>query len=79
MGWTEARLDYDDNPEGDPKVNRTPLEMCWDRNAKARTGRRAALAHIRYMSRLKARALWAAADFFYRSDLGTTNGISRFN
>jgi hypothetical protein len=28
MGWTETRLDYEDNPEGDPKVDRTdPLEM----------------------------------------------------
>ena len=37
MGWTETRLDYDDNPEGDPKVDRTdPLEMGWDRGAKKR-------------------------------------------
>jgi hypothetical protein len=27
MGWTETRLDFEDNPEGDPKVDRTdPLE-----------------------------------------------------
>ena len=49
MGWTETRLDYEDNPEGDPKVDRTdPLEMCWDSGAKKRNlvdGRR--LAHIR--------------------------------
>lgn len=49
MGWTETRLDYDDNPEGDPKVDRTdPLEMVWDSSAKKRNlvdGRR--LAHIR--------------------------------
>lgn len=49
MGWTETRLDYEDNPEGDPKVDRTdPLEMCWDSSAKKRNlidCRR--LAHIR--------------------------------
>ena len=49
MGWTETRLDYEDNPEGDPKVDRSdPLEMVWDSGAKKRNlvdGRR--LAHIR--------------------------------
>lgn len=49
MGWTETRLDYEDNPEGDPKVDRVdPLEMVWDRGAKKRNlvdGRR--VAHIR--------------------------------
>jgi hypothetical protein len=49
MGWTETRLDYEDNPEGDPKVDRVdPLEMVWDSGAKKRNlvdNRR--LAHIR--------------------------------
>jgi hypothetical protein len=37
MGWTETRLDYEDNPEGDPKVDRIdPLEMGWDSGAKKR-------------------------------------------
>lgn len=37
MGWTETRLDYEDNPEGHPRVDRTdPLEMTWDRSAKKR-------------------------------------------
>jgi hypothetical protein len=36
-GWTETRLDYEDNPEGDPKVDRVdPLEMVWDGGAKKR-------------------------------------------
>ena len=47
IGWTETRLDYEDNPEGDPKVDRVdPLEMVWDSGAKKRNlvdGRR--LAH----------------------------------
>jgi hypothetical protein len=49
MGWTETRLDYEDNREGDPKVDRVdPLEMVWDSGAKKRNlvdNRR--LAHIR--------------------------------
>lgn len=35
MGWTETRVDYEENPEGEPKIERlNPLEMLWD--AKAR-------------------------------------------
>jgi hypothetical protein len=31
MGWTETRIDYESNPDGDPKVeNTSPLEMFWD-------------------------------------------------
>lgn len=31
MGWTETRLDFDDDPEGMPVVDRIdPLEMYWD-------------------------------------------------
>lgn len=34
MGWTETRLDYADNPAGEPKIERIdPLEMVWDRHA----------------------------------------------
>ncbi len=31
MGWTETRLDYEENPDGDPKIERIdPLTMYWD-------------------------------------------------
>lgn len=31
MGWTETRLDFDDDPDGMPVVDRVdPLEMYWD-------------------------------------------------
>jgi hypothetical protein len=35
MGWTETRLDYTENPNGDPKITRIdPMEMVWDASAK---------------------------------------------
>jgi hypothetical protein len=37
LGWTETRLDYEDDPDGAPKVERRdPLEMVWDSTAKKR-------------------------------------------
>jgi hypothetical protein len=37
MGWTESRLDYDDNPDGEPEVERIdPMEMWWDDSATKR-------------------------------------------
>ena len=37
MGWTETRLDYEEQPDGAPVVERCdPLEMVWDCAAKKR-------------------------------------------
>jgi hypothetical protein len=37
MGWTETRLDYEDDPDGMPRIERRdPLEMVWDSTAKKR-------------------------------------------
>jgi hypothetical protein len=37
MGWTETRLDYEDDPDGAPKIERRdPLEMVWDSSARKR-------------------------------------------
>lgn len=34
MGWTDTRLDFEDDPDGAPKVERVdPFEMVWDCNA----------------------------------------------
>lgn len=31
MGWTETRLDYSENPDGEPKIEHLdPFEMVWD-------------------------------------------------
>lgn len=49
MGWTETRLDYDEDPEGKIEVPRTdPMEMYWDPAA-----RRKNLADRRYHCRVK--------------------------
>lgn len=35
MGWTESRLDYEEQPDGAPVVDRIdPFEMYWDFNSK---------------------------------------------
>jgi hypothetical protein len=35
MGWTETRLEYEDNPDGDPCIERvSPLAMYWDHTAR---------------------------------------------
>lgn len=37
MGWTETRLDYEDEPEGAPVIERCdPLQMVWDSAATKR-------------------------------------------
>lgn len=34
MGWTETRLDYEDNPDGEPRIDHfDPMEARWDCNA----------------------------------------------
>lgn len=60
MGWTETRMDYEDDPEGMPIVDRVdPLEMGYDCSAKKRN-----LADARWIWRAKEydkdefKALW---------------------
>lgn len=37
MGWTETRIDMEENPAGTPEINRVdPMEMFWDYDAKRR-------------------------------------------
>lgn len=59
MGWTQTRLSFDDNPEGDIVIERVdPLEMYWDCAAKKRNltdGRY--LMRVRDVSIMDARAL----------------------
>jgi hypothetical protein len=49
MGWTETRLDYENDLDGQIKIDRIdPLEMYWDANARKRN-----LSDARWMMRLK--------------------------
>lgn len=37
IGWTETRIDMEENPSGEPEINRIdPMEMFWDYDAKRR-------------------------------------------
>ncbi|CAK7257712.1 MULTISPECIES: portal protein [unclassified Shinella] len=37
IGWTETRIDMEENPAGTPEINRVdPMEMFWDYDAKRR-------------------------------------------
>ena len=49
MGWTETRLDFEQDPEGMVYIDRIdPIEMFWDPNAKKRN-----LADARWLMRIK--------------------------
>jgi hypothetical protein len=66
MGWTETRLDYEDNPDGEPRIDRVdPLEVIWDSSARKRNivdGRR--VFHVRRDVPIEeARALCPNDDF----------------
>lgn len=66
VGCTETRLDYEDNPDGEPRIDRVdPLEVVWDSSARKRNfvdGRR--VFHIRRDIPIEeARALCPNDDF----------------
>lgn len=69
MGWTETRLDYDEDPEGMPLIDRIdPLCMVWDHSAMKRN-----LADARRVSRIKKMTLAEAKELFpdaEREDFG---------
>lgn len=52
MGWTDTRLDYEENPDGEPKIERIDcLEMFWDAAA-----RKANLTDARRIYRVRQKA-----------------------
>lgn len=60
MGWTDTRLDYEQEAEGLPVIDRVdPLEMGWDPAAKKRN-----LVDSRYVWRLREMDLADAASMF---------------
>ena len=90
MGWTETRLDYEDNPDGELRVDRIdPFEMIWDGNARKKNLEDAArIWHVKSMPIAEARALvpgydddeldadWAAAAL-WTGDEATAEGKVR--
>jgi hypothetical protein len=66
MGWTETRLDYEDDPDGAPKIERRdPLEMVWDSTARKRNlvDMRRLFHVVRDVPIEEARALCPGDDF----------------
>lgn len=66
MGWTETRLDYEEDPDGKPFIDRVdPLEMVWDSAARKKNladGRR--VFHVRRDIPIEeARALCGGDEF----------------
>jgi hypothetical protein len=62
MGWTETRMDYENDLDGEVRIDRTdPLEMWWDPDAKKRN-----LIDARWVARIKnvahedIKAMWPA-------------------
>lgn len=75
MGWTETRLDFDDDPDGEPVTERIdPLEMYWDSSCG-----RSNLKNARRLWRVKEMSYEDARDEFpdaERSDLDAGSWIS---
>lgn len=60
MGWTETRLDFDEDPEGAPVVDHCdPTEMFWDPAA-----RKKGLTDSRYRGRAREISIHEARDLF---------------
>ena len=65
MGWTETRLDYDEDPDGKLKVERVdPLEMYWDGSASRKN-----LGDARRVFRVRDVPLEVAEDIFPGVDI----------
>jgi hypothetical protein len=60
MGWTETRIDYDEEPDGKAVIDRVdPLEMYWDSGATKKN-----LADARRLFRVKDVPLYEARELF---------------
>jgi hypothetical protein len=64
IGWTETRLDYEVDPDGQILIERVdPLEMVWDVTAKKRNLDDAAwVAREKTYSKKEFKAIWPEAD-----------------
>lgn len=64
MGWTETRMDYDSDPEGQIVIERIdPMEMYWDPSARKKNLSDAKwVMHVKVMSLEDFQAEWPDAD-----------------
>ena len=64
LGWVETLLDFETDPEGEPRMEPiNPLEMCWDASAERRgllDSRR--FARVRQIDREEAKEMFPDAD-----------------
>ncbi len=64
LGWVETLLDFETDPEGEPRMERiNPVEMCWDASAERRglvDARR--FARVRQLDREEAKEMYPDAD-----------------
>lgn len=64
MGWTESRLDYDEDPDGKMIISRTdPMEMFWDGASNKKN-----LIDSRYIMRVRDIPVRVAMDMFPGED-----------
>lgn len=65
MGWTETKVDYDDDPDGALGIPRIdPLEMWWDCNARRRSVKDGNwLFHARMVPLSEAQRRWPKGEF----------------
>lgn len=60
MGWTETRMEYDENPDGLIKIEHVdPLEMFWDSNSSRKN-----LAEARWVARVKKMAPYEVRELW---------------
>lgn len=65
MGWTETRLDYDEDPEGRMMIVRVdPMEMFWDGSANKKN-----LSDARYIMRVRDLPLTIVEEMFPDADV----------
>lgn len=71
MGWTEARMDYERDPDGGYIEERIdPLEMVWDRSARAKN-----LTDARRLFRVRKMSLGEAMERFEGIDPGELDAV----
>jgi len=70
MGWTETRLDYDDNEDGAPLIDRVDsLQMCYDHNASKKN-----IQDARRVHRAKQVTYSEAKEMFPKAEMSDFGG-----